>query len=180
MERIAFDVVTQKKGVLFDISNSEKLMFAGFMGFGFLLIFGALFHKIYKLNILNYLVVNLIGLTCIICIVIGRLMSYRDYHGNDLAVNSILFFNEDEVTFDYTEVFPLSEITYIKFKIFQYKGVRIGRDPKKSSGADNYIEFQHEGKKHKFQFVIESEGHMQLLKEKLIPQLREKTKVTYS
>ncbi|WP_430411360.1 hypothetical protein [Kordia sp.] len=179
MERIAFDVVTPKKGVVFDISKSGILMLVGFVGLGFLLIFGAIFHKFHEIIILDYLAVKLIFFACLISILIGNFTSFGDYDGNDLATTSVLFFDENEITFDYTETFPLSEIAHIKFRIFDYKGVRKARSALQSLGADNYLEFKHEGEKHKFQFIIESERHMQLLTEKLIPILKEKTKVTY-
>ncbi|WP_046759005.1 hypothetical protein [Kordia jejudonensis] len=178
MERIAFDVVTPKKRVLFDISNSEKLMLFGLIGLGLLLVFGALFHKFYKLTILKYKVVKLFLAACILSILIGIFASLIDDAKNDLNVSGVLFFDENKIIFDYTETFPLSEISYIKFEIFDFKGTRSIYGYKKIIRANNFIVFQHQGKKHTFQVIITSDGHELLLKEKLIPQLQKYTKVT--
>lgn len=186
MEKIAFDVIKRKKDVWFDLSSSDKFVIAGIMGFGFLLIFGAFFHKVYDINILDYWGIKIVILICVVSILTTDILRYGEYKGNDLEVSTKLFFDENEVTFDYTEIFPLDEVTYIKFKIKDYKGYRALSDyyydhvEKKSSGTNNHIEFRHGNKKYKFRFRIESEEHMRLLKEKLIPLLQVKTKVTYS
>ncbi|QHI37842.1 hypothetical protein IMCC3317_32250 [Kordia antarctica] len=183
MERIAFDLVIIKKGVLFNIFNEKIIGYIGFVGLISMLGFAAVYFKVYEINLLEYAVFKLLIFLFSICVFIQVIKIIKGVDGIYLKKKGLLFFDENEITIDFTEIYPLTEVTYIKFSIADYLGyvVKTNSDGsyKRRAIVCNHLEFQYNQKIYEYQFSIESERQKQLLIEKVIPQMRAKTKVTY-
>lgn len=183
MEKIAFDLVTKKKGFT-QLSNSEKIYYLGCIGIAVIIGVGAFFSFVIEVEILENQWIKYIIYGAILCILIGTFKAFGEYDKSDYKTSGILFFDAHKITVDYTEEYPLSEIAFVKFTDYDVKGSPINSSsagsPKKSMGGENYVTFQHKNKKYKYQFIVISKAQRQLLIEKIIPKMQLKTKVTYS
>ncbi|MFK7747719.1 MAG: hypothetical protein AB8B65_04975 [Kordia sp.] len=181
MEKISFDYVIPKKGVLYDISNSEKITYIGIIGLLLVFVITASYDKLYEVNLLKYWTFKLICLGCIICLLIGVFKGFGDSDGNNLDIGGIIFLDANEITIDYVEIYPIEKITHIKFSGHDVKGAintfSGTGEPSKSLGAENYLEFKYEQKAYNYQFIVRSQQQRELLVEKVIPQLRKHTRV---
>ncbi|EDP98586.1 hypothetical protein U8527_21480 [Kordia algicida OT-1] len=183
MEKIAFDLVTKKKGFK-QFSNSEKIYYLGFIGIVLVIGIGVFLNYVFEINILQYQWLKYMAYGALLCIFIGTFKAFREYDKSDYETSGILFIDAHKITVDYTEDYPLSEIAFVKFTGYDVKGSPINSlsegSPKKSMGGENYVTFQHKNKKYKYQFIVISKAQRQVLIEKIIPKMQLKTKVTYS
>ncbi|MBC8757254.1 hypothetical protein H2O64_21470 [Kordia sp. YSTF-M3] len=183
MERIAFDLVVFKKGIFFDVFNSKIIPSIGLIGLISLFSFVAIYYMLYGVHLFDYFVFNFIGFLFFVMAFIQIMKIFGDADGTYLKKEGLLLIDENEITIDYTTKYPITEITYVKFKMMNFIKPRMfvytDRRIRRYTATDNYLEFQYKNKKYNFQFIVDSEGHKQVLIEKLIPQLRTKTEASY-
>ncbi|WP_422083288.1 hypothetical protein [Ulvibacterium sp.] len=183
MEKLAFDLVANKKKSKYDIAISEKFFYIGLGGLIFLLAVFKVFEHHWGITLEDFPVVKYMIYGLMICIMIGTFYGLVDYNGNNRVIKGIITFDENEITLNHIERFELSEIGNLKFSLNDYKGRPINLitdgDPNRSYGGDNFVEFNYRNKTHKYQFVIDSLRHKALLVDKTIPKMRDKTKINY-
>ncbi len=183
MGKLAFDLVSNKRKSKFDIAVSEKFFYVGLGGLILLLGLFKVFDHYWGITLEGFPIVKYLmyGL-CISCM-IGTFYGLVDYNGNNRIIKGIITFDENEISLNHIEKFELSTIAKVKFSLNDYKGKSINLlsdgDPNRSYGGDNFVEFRYRNKTHKYQFVIDSQRHRNLLVEKTIPKMRNKTKIEY-
>lgn len=183
MERLAFDLVSEKKKSKFDIAISEKFFYIGLGGVLLLLALSWVFRNYFNINLITLDAVKYIMYILLICIGIGTFYGFFDYNGNNRIISGIITFDENEITLNHIEKFELSEIKNLTFSLDDYKGrpinVMSDGDPNRSYGGDNFVKFKYRNKTHKYQFVIDSVRHRKVLVEMTIPKMRNKTQIRY-
>lgn len=183
MNKLAFDLVSDKKTEKFDFAVSEKFYAIGlgggliFMGLSWLLnkYYGI---KLYEIDYIEYL-----PYLFIFFFLIGIFYGLFDYDGNNRIIKGFITFDENEITINHAERYSLSELQSLKFNVKDYKGklinVHTNGDPNNSYGGNNYVEFTHANKNYKYQFVANSERQKDRLINELIPIMRNKTEIKY-
>ncbi|MDT0622021.1 hypothetical protein [Croceitalea vernalis] len=183
MNKLAFDLVLDKKKSKFDIAISEKFFYVGLGGVLFLLAVFWIFKNNLGIDLEEIKIVKYIGYGFLICILIGTFYGFFDYNGNNRIVKGFITFDENEITINHAEKYKLVELKGLKFKVYDYKDRPINLisdgDPNRSYGGENFVEFNHQNKRHRYQFVADSKKHKDKLLEDLIPIMRNKTEIKY-
>lgn len=119
-----------------------------------------------------------------IFIFIGILKYFGNFNGDYFEKKGLLFFDAHAITIDYTNVYSLDKVKYIKFHISEsLEGYLLAYDNgklRRCYGAANFITFQLKENTYTHQFIITLKGQKQLLIEKVIPKLQSKTKVSFT
>jgi len=183
MNKLAFDLVLDKKKSKFDIAISEKFFYVGLGGVLFLLAVFWIFKNNLGIDLEEIKIVKYIGYGFLICIGIGTFYGFVDYNGNNRIVKGFITFDENEITINHAEKYKLVELKGLKFKVYDYKDRPINLisdgDPNRSYGGENFVEFNHQNKRHRYQFVADSKKHKDKLLKDLIPIMRNKTEIKY-
>ena len=114
----------------------------------------------------SHTIMTVLALIVGLAFLVGHFSGYFESEGNNLKTQGFITLGEHEITLDHVQRFPTSELSKLRFKLDGYKGEfvthREGK-PKRKSGADNYISFSFQGKKHGYQFVVDSPTHREML-----------------
>ena len=183
MEKLAFDLVLNEKKSKYDVALSEKVFYVGLGGSIIIFAINWALKKyigiaVLDLQLIKYLVYGLLA-----CIAIGSLYVFFDFNGNNRIIKGFITFDENKITINHVKRYNLTEIKNLNFNISDYKGRFINPntygDPTQSYGGENFVEFNYRNKKHKYQFVANSEKHKDTLIKKLIPKMKNKTNIKY-
>ncbi len=171
MNRLSFSVVSPTKKSRFDFGISEKLTYLGLGGLITLLLFFKAYESSTGINLLEYQSFKYVCYGLIIILIIGIVYAFYDYNGNNRTIDGIITFDESEITLDNIKKFNLSEVSDLVFYLKDYKGrtinIIVDGTPYNSYGGDNFVEFNYRKEKFKYQFIIDSKFHGQLLEEKI-------------
>ena len=183
MEKLSFDLVLDKKTAKYDIGISEKFYYTGGVGLILFLVVNWVLKSYTEIILLDFQMVKYIIYVFLICLLIGTFYGLVDRNGNNRIIKGFITFDENEISLNHITKFELVQITDLKFSVNDYKGRLINLltdgDPNRSYGGDNYVEFKYQGKKFKFQFVVDSIAHGKLLLDKTIPLMKNKTEIKY-
>ena len=178
MQKLSFDLVLDQKKSRFDISNSQKFFWIGLTGLFVFFVINWLFQNYINLENLQFAKYLIYGL--FICMGIGILYGFFDSNGNNRTTKGFITFDEDEITINHAKRYALSQVKNLSFNLGQHKGelisvIIVDGDPVRSYGGDNFVEFNYQNKKHKYQFVVDSKKHKNLLTKELMDKMRSNT-----
>jgi len=119
----------------------------------------------------------------LICIGIGSFAGIFEYNGKNRIVRGFITFDENEITINHARKYQVSDIKNLQFNVDDYNGRAINihsdGDANRSYGGENFVAFDYKNKKHKFQFVADSEKHKELLTRELMDKIRSNTQKKY-
>ena len=180
MQKLSFDLVLDQKKSRFDISNSQKFFWIGLTGLFVFFVINWLFQNYININLENLQFAKYLIYGLFICMGIGILYGFFDSNGNNRTTKGFITFDEDEITINHAKRYALSQVKNLSFNLGQHKGelisvIIVDGDPVRSYGGDNFVEFNYQNKKHKYQFVVDSKKHKNLLTKELMDKMRSNT-----
>lgn len=182
MQKLSYELVLEQKKSKYDIGISQKFYWIGIAGIGILLLLIKIFENS-NINIgdSDLFIYVMIGL--IICIGIGSFYGLFAYNGKNRIIRGFITFDENEITINHAKKYQVADMKNIEFNVYDYKGRAINLysdgDANRSYGGNNFILFDYHNKRHKFQFVVDSKKHKELLTKELIEKIRSNSQKKY-
>ncbi len=180
MQKLSFNLVSDKRTSRFDIGISQKFFWTGIIGFIIFFILNWFLKKFFNINSEELQFIKYILFGCVICFMIGNFYGLFESNGNNTVIKGFITFDENEITINNAKTYSIFKVSNLKFDGYDYIGRYINimsdGDPIRSYGGDNYVEFNYLNEKFRFQFVVNSPRHRELLNEEIIPKMKLKNK----
>ncbi|KPM30227.1 Hypothetical protein I595_3303 [Croceitalea dokdonensis DOKDO 023] len=182
MNAPSYELVLDQKKSKYDVGLSQKFYWTGIAGIGILLIVIKIFES-YDINIGDTELFNYVMIGLFISVGIGWLYGLFAYNGENRIIRGFITFDENEITINHSKKFQVADMTNIEFNVYDFKGRGINfhsdGDANRSYGGNNFISFDYQDKRHKFQFVADSKKHKDLLTKELMDKIRSNARKKY-
>ena len=179
MQKLSYELVLEQKKSKYDVGFAQKFFWTGITGLGIIFLLSKVFESYYSINIQEMDLVKYLSYGLFICVGIGSFAGIFEYNGQNRIVRGFITFDENEITINHVRKYKVSDIKKLQLNVDDYKGRAINihsdGDANRSYGGGNFITFEYNNKKYKFQFVADSKKHKELLTKELMDKIRSNT-----
>ena len=179
MQKLSYELVLDQKRSKFDVGISQKFFWTGIAGLGIVFLLSKVFENYYGINIEEMDLVKYLIYGLFISVGIGTFYGIFEYNGKNRIIRGFITFDENEISINHARKYQVSNIKNLEFNVYDYKGRAINihsdGDANRSYGGNNFISFDYNNKRHKFQFVADSKKHKELLTKELMDKIRSNT-----